>query len=224
MINREALIICIFFLVTIVSCKENHEREVFLGMKLGSSISNYNKYAESLIENKKLLRTRDGIFNIKEINEFQEYYLIPYAIQSDTLISEIRVLVADRRSEIQKFVDEEYGNRAYLGLGESEYDWNNIAYTEIESQLISELEDKYGSPDFFDSTKTGDELSLFSIVLYTKVMVWEDRNGVDINFVKRYSPYIDPTGENNQTSGSLTIIYRLNEKIKAKLPIRENDF
>lgn len=55
-------------------------------------------------------------------------------------------------------------------------------------------------------------------------MVWEDRNGVDINFVKRYSPYIDPTGENNQTSGSLTIIYRLNEKIKAKLPIRENDF
>lgn len=222
--NIKSLLICICFLIILVSCKENPEREVFLGMKLGTSISNYNKYAESLIENKKLLRTSDGIFNIKEINEFQEYYLIPYAIQSDTLISEIRVLVADRRSEIQKFVDEENRNSSYLGLGESVYDWNNIAYTEIESQLLTDLEDKYGSPDFIDSTKVGDELSLFSIVLYTNVMVWEDRNGVDINFVKRYSPYIDPTGENNQTSGSLTIIYRLNEKIKAKLPIRENDF
>lgn len=224
MINIKSLLICICFLGVLFSCKENNEREVFLGMKLGSSISNFNKYGESLIENRKLSRTIDGVFNIRNINEFQEYYLIPYAIQSDTIISEIRVLVADKQSNIQKLVDEEGKNISFLGLGESVYDWNNIAYTEIESQLISELEDKYGSPDFSSEEKSGDELSLFSIVLYTKVMVWEDRNGVDINFVKRYSPYIDPTGENNQTSGSLTIIYRLNEKIRSKLPTGENDF
>jgi hypothetical protein len=224
MINLKALAVCICFLIILVSCNENHEREVFLGMKLGSSISNYNKYIESLIENKKLLRTRDGVFNIRKINEFQDYYLIPYAIQSDTLISEIRILVADKLSVIQKYVDGEDRNMAYLGLGESVYDWNYIAYTEIESQLLADLQDKYGSPDFIDSAKVGDELSIFQIVLYTKVIVWEDRNGVDINFVKRYSPYIDPTGENNQTSGSLTIIYRLSDEIKAKLPIRENDF
>lgn len=224
MLNFKTHLICIYLLVFFASCNENYEREVFLGMKLGTSVANYNKYAESLIENKKLIRNREGIFNIKKTIDNKEYYLIPYANYSDTIITVIKVLVADKKSNIQKLVENESENADYMGLGESLYSWNNIPYDEIEAQLLSELKSKYGNPDLVDTTKIDNLLLGTRIIMFTKNMLWKDKNGVDINFIKRYSPYIEPTGEISETTGNIKIIYSYNDKMKSKLPYRKNDF
>lgn len=55
------------FITLLFCCKtKNNEREVFMGLKLGSSVSSFNKYLETLIENKKLVRKNGVVFNIKK--------------------------------------------------------------------------------------------------------------------------------------------------------------
>jgi hypothetical protein len=205
---RTYLILLCLIIPTCFSCNSTKlERDVFLGFKLGQTITENKRITNSLISNLLLKNDEYGLYHEKWINNKHSYYLVPLMNRTDSVITKLKVFVVDIKENIQKSVDDDLNNRKSFNLGELLYGWNKTMFYLIERDVNSSLIEKYGNPNYIDSTTKE---------LWGKVNIetkrWVNKNGVDITLEKEQTIYL------KEILYRFTIIYELNDDIKNKLP------
>ncbi len=206
--------------ICLTSCKENMEKEVLHGFKLGRDLDFNWKREQDLVTN--------GVFTSSDeskypyvVNEFRhiednyfKYYYSPYffKLKGDTTIVEIQVLFF---TDIQNLdVDMEIlgEGKPPMNILNSPRMINNThvpGIGPISKDVLKKIILKYGD-NYEKIIPKGQEGDEKFITVDTKY-IWRDRDGVDIELL------IHPNNGQERDFSSLILKYRYSEKIRNNL-------
>lgn len=216
------LIFLIILTICITSCKENMEKEVLHGFKLGRDLNFNWKREQDLVKN--------GVFTSSDeskypyvVNEFRyidnnyfKYYYSPYffKLKGDTTIVEIQVLFFTDLQNLDLDMEK-------LGEGMPPKNIQNLppminntlvpGIRPISEDVLEKIILKYGDNYEKIIPKGQEDMEQFMIV-DTKY-IWRDRDGVDIELL------IQPMEDNGQKRdySSLILKYKYSEEIRNNL-------
>jgi hypothetical protein len=206
--------------ICLTSCKENMEKEVLHGFKLGRNLDFNWKREQELVTN--------GVFTSSDeskypfvVNEFRhiednyfKYYYSPYffKLKGDTTIVEIQVLFF---TDIQNLdIDMEIlgEGKPPMNIHDSPRMINNTLVPgigPISKDVLEKIILKYGD-NYEKIIPKGQEGDEQFITVDTKY-IWRDREGVDIELL------IQPNNGQERDFSSLILKYRYSEKIRNNL-------
>jgi hypothetical protein len=224
--NRKKIIHCfncylILLTLLISSCKENLEKEVLHGFKLGRNLEfNWEKEQELV---------RSGIFTNSDeskypyvVNEFRyignnyfKYYYTPYffKLKGDTTIVEIQVLFFTDKQNLDFDMERLGEGRPPMNIPNSPpmIDRTFVPGIQpISEYVLKKIVEKYGNN--YEKIIPKDQVSLEEFTVVDTKYIWKNRDGVDIELI--IQPMEDK-GQNNKSS-SLILKYKYTEEIRKK--------
>jgi hypothetical protein len=197
--------------------QESLDRDVFMGLKLGST----QKIAEKKIQD----LVTQGTFKVHEfkfpyfvnkIDHSSEYYSLPlyFSQPGDSVITEIKVMFFDDRQWIRSVVNSGLEGSIFFNLKSSSNSNEKLTSRVIFSDIVNSLNGKYGQFD-----EESDQLDFFDNSIQIRNLYWNNRKGVNIKLIY----IIDKENiESYAGDSQISISYTYTDDLMKKLNLRNS--
>lgn len=216
---KKRLIVFLLLPLVFAYCEkqESLDRDVFMGLKLGSTQKMVEKKIEDLVT--------QGTFKVHEfkfpyftnkVDNSSEYYSLPlfFSQPGDSVITEIKVMFFDDRQWIRSVVKSGLEGSIFFNLKSSSNSNEKLKSNAIFSDILNSLRDKYGQFD-----EESDQLDFFDNSIRIRNIYWNNREGVNIKLI-----YITDNGNIESYAGDsqISISYTYTNDLMKKLNLRNS--
>ena len=166
--------------------KEDIQRDVFLGLKLGASTNDaISKFSDLVKQGTLKIHDGQNPYYLNNTNNFKNYYSAPLilSIPGDTIVNEIKVVYLANLNELEETIRESLRGWNYMNLYAHSQNSLEVSANEIWDDVSLKLEKKYGKYDSESVNKYEQNV--------TKIRYWKDQNDVNIelNFLESANNY-----------------------------------
>ena len=180
---KKRLFVLLLLPLVFANCEkqERLDREVFMGLKLGST----QKMAEKKIQD----LVTQGTFQVHEfkfpyfvnkVDHSSEYYSLPlyFSQPGDSVITEIKVMFFDDLQWKRSVVKSGLEGTIFFNLKSKSNFKEKLTSNAIFSDIVSSLNSKYGQFD-----EESDQLDFFDSSIQIRNIYWNNREGVNIKLI-----------------------------------------
>lgn len=209
-------VLIVSFFLTYKLHSQTLEREVFMGLKLGTSSTEMQRKIESLALQGTFKKTGTYVYYVNNIDYSQKYYSLPlyFFNPGESLVSEIKVMYFDDLQWISSVVNNGIKGWQFLGLSSSPKYKDQVLSIDVFYDILNNLISKYGNPDK-QSDITYEQNGKNVLIK----RIWNNRNGVNIKL--EFLTDVDKVGTNMGDS-QIYLSYTYTKEMESKLNLRKS--